>query len=82
VQLAQGNEILFGGAGALKLVGEGVENGAFFSPTLLLCRNALNNDAVHDVEAFGPVSTMMTYDSIDEALELAARGKGSLVSPW
>jgi oxepin-CoA hydrolase/3-oxo-5,6-dehydrosuberyl-CoA semialdehyde dehydrogenase len=79
-QLAHGNEILFGGAGALKLVGEGVENGAFFAPTLLLCRDALANDAVHDVEAFGPVSTMMTYDSIDEALELAARGKGSLVS--
>jgi oxepin-CoA hydrolase/3-oxo-5,6-dehydrosuberyl-CoA semialdehyde dehydrogenase len=79
-QLAQGNEILFGGAGALKLVGQGVENGSFFSPTLLLCRDALSNDAVHNVEAFGPVSTMMTYDTIDEALELAARGKGSLVS--
>ena len=55
-------------------------DGAFFSPTLLLCRNGMNNDAVHDVEAFGPVSTMMTYRDIDEALELAARGKGSLVS--
>jgi oxepin-CoA hydrolase/3-oxo-5,6-dehydrosuberyl-CoA semialdehyde dehydrogenase len=77
--LAAGNEMVFGGD-ALKLIGEGVAEGAFFSPTLLLCRNALSNDAVHDVEAFGPVSTMMTYNGIDEALELAARGKGSLVS--
>ncbi|WP_395405388.1 phenylacetic acid degradation bifunctional protein PaaZ [Pseudoduganella sp. UC29_106] len=77
--LARGNEMVFGGD-ALKLVGEGVAEGAFFSPTLLLCRDALRNDAVHDVEAFGPVSTMMTYSDMDEALQLAARGKGSLVS--
>jgi oxepin-CoA hydrolase/3-oxo-5,6-dehydrosuberyl-CoA semialdehyde dehydrogenase len=77
--LARGNEMVFGGD-ALKLVGEGVADGAFFSPTLLLCRDALRNDAVHDVEAFGPVSTMMTYSDMDEALALAARGKGSLVS--
>ena len=37
------------------------------------------NNAVHDVEAFGPVSTLMPYDGIDEALQLAARGQGSLV---
>jgi oxepin-CoA hydrolase/3-oxo-5,6-dehydrosuberyl-CoA semialdehyde dehydrogenase len=78
-RLAAGNELIFGGS-ALKLIGEGVADGAFFSPTLLMCRNAMENDAVHDVEAFGPVSTMMTYDGIDEALALAARGKGSLVS--
>lgn len=78
--LARGNEIVFGARDGFQPVGEGVANGAFFSPTLLLCRDAMNNDAVHDVEAFGPVSTMMTYEGIDEALALAARGKGSLVS--
>jgi oxepin-CoA hydrolase/3-oxo-5,6-dehydrosuberyl-CoA semialdehyde dehydrogenase len=77
--LARGNELVFG-SDALRLVGEGVSEGAFFSPTLLLCRDALRNDAVHDVEAFGPVSTMMSYSDMDEALQLAARGKGSLVS--
>jgi len=77
--LAAGNEIVFGAEPA-KLVGSGVADGAFFSPTLLLCRDALRNDAVHDVEAFGPVSTMMAYDDIDEAIALAARGKGSLVA--
>jgi oxepin-CoA hydrolase/3-oxo-5,6-dehydrosuberyl-CoA semialdehyde dehydrogenase len=78
--LARGNEVVFGDQDGFKPVGEGSESGAFFSPTLLLCRNAMTNDAVHDVEAFGPVSTMMTYSGIDEAVALAARGKGSLVS--
>ncbi len=78
--LSQGNEVLFGSKDGFSPVGEGVANGAFFSPTLLLCRNGMTNDAVHDVEAFGPVSTMMGYSDLDEALALAARGKGSLVS--
>jgi oxepin-CoA hydrolase/3-oxo-5,6-dehydrosuberyl-CoA semialdehyde dehydrogenase len=78
--LSRGNEVLFGAADGFAPVGEGVANGAFFSPTLLLCRNGMSCDAVHDVEAFGPVSTMMGYADLDEALALAARGKGSLVS--
>ncbi len=77
--LSQGNEVLFGAADGFKPVGEGAGDGFFFAPTLLLCRDALRNDAVHDVEAFGPVSTLMPYDDLDEALALAARGKGSLV---
>ena len=78
--LSKGNEVLFGAADGFAPVGEGVANGAFFSPTLLLCRDGMGNDAVHDVEAFGPVSTMMGYADLDQALALAARGKGSLVS--
>jgi len=78
--LARGNEVLFSARDGFAPVGDGSTNGAFFSPTLLLCRNALANAAVHDVEAFGPVSTLMTYRDIDEALDLAARGKGSLVT--
>ena len=60
--------------------GEGVEQGAFFAPALLMCMDGWANDAVHDVEAFGPVSTLMPYDDLDEALALAARGQGSLVT--
>jgi oxepin-CoA hydrolase/3-oxo-5,6-dehydrosuberyl-CoA semialdehyde dehydrogenase len=78
--LARGNEILFSARDGFQPVGEGCADGAFFAPTLLLCRNGMGNDAVHDVEAFGPVSTMMTYRDIDEALALAARGRGSLVT--
>ncbi|MFA9215647.1 MAG: phenylacetic acid degradation bifunctional protein PaaZ [Sphingomonadaceae bacterium] len=79
-QLSHGNEVLFGERDGLRLVGSGLEDGAFFAPTLLLCRDGLRNDAVHDIEAFGPVSTIISYDGIDEALALAARGKGSLVA--
>jgi oxepin-CoA hydrolase / 3-oxo-5,6-dehydrosuberyl-CoA semialdehyde dehydrogenase len=77
--LSKGNETVFGAADGFAPVGEGVANGAFFAPTLLLCRDASRNSAVHDVEAFGPVSTLMPYGDLDEALALAARGKGSLV---
>ena len=78
-QLAQGNEVVFGERDGFAPVGEGVGDGAFFAPTLLLCRDAMRNEAVHSVEAFGPVSTLMTYGDFDEALALAAKGRGSLV---
>jgi len=78
-QLAAGNEVIFGESDGFAPVGEGVAAGAFFAPTLLLCRQPLRSAAVHDVEAFGPVSTLMPYDDLDEALALAARGRGSLV---
>lgn len=53
------------------------ERGAFMSPVLLKARAGAVEP--HDVEPFGPVSTVMSYDSLDEAVTLAARGKGSLV---
>ena len=74
-----GAEQVFGAADGFAPRGEGVDNGAFFAPTLLLARTPLEQDAVHDVEAFGPVSTLMPYDGLDQAIALAARGKGSLV---
>ena len=78
--LSRGNEVVYGKDEAFAPLGEGAANGSFFSPTLLLCRDAMVNDTVHDVEAFGPVSTLMPYGDFDEALALAARGKGSLVA--
>ncbi|BEP66985.1 MULTISPECIES: phenylacetic acid degradation bifunctional protein PaaZ [unclassified Variovorax] len=77
--LLQGAELVYGERDGFAPVGDGVSEGAFFAPTLLLSRKPLEHDAAHDVEAFGPVSTLMPYDGIDEALALAARGKGSLV---
>ncbi len=83
-QLAEGCEIVFGAGVGLGRgwapVGEGVAQGAFFAPTLLRCAHPHEQDVVHDVEAFGPVSTLMPYDEVDEAVALAARGRGSLVS--
>jgi oxepin-CoA hydrolase/3-oxo-5,6-dehydrosuberyl-CoA semialdehyde dehydrogenase len=78
-QLAAGNETVFGARDGFAPQGEGVAEGAFFAPTLLLCRAPMASDAVHDVEAFGPVSTLLPYEDLDEALALAARGRGSLV---
>ncbi len=78
--LLQGAELVFGGKNSATPVGEGVGEGAFFAPTLLVSRDPLRHDAAHDIEAFGPVSTLMPYDGIDEAIALAARGRGSLVA--
>ncbi|MBY0564249.1 MAG: phenylacetic acid degradation bifunctional protein PaaZ [Hyphomonadaceae bacterium] len=55
------------------------ERGAFLSPVLLRCDAPWRAAAVHDVEAFGPVATMMPYKDASDALALANRGKGSLV---
>jgi len=79
-QLAAFNEIVIGPSEGFRPLGEGTDGGAFFAPTLVLCRDGASNDAVHDVEAFGPVSTLMPYGDFDEALALAKRGRGSLVA--
>ncbi len=55
------------------------EKGAFISPVLLRCENPWQARAVHDVEAFGPVSTLMPYKNAEDGVALANRGKGSLV---
>jgi oxepin-CoA hydrolase/3-oxo-5,6-dehydrosuberyl-CoA semialdehyde dehydrogenase len=77
--LMKNAELVFGEKDGFAPKGEGVAEGSFFAPTLLLARDAMMDDAVHDIEAFGPVSTLMAYEDLDEALALAARGKGSLV---
>lgn len=76
--LLASSELLF--RGEAQFVGDNVAEGAFFAPTLLQSRDPHAEGGAHDIEAFGPVSTLMGYAEIDEALALAARGKGSLVS--
>ncbi|HEX2804327.1 MAG TPA: phenylacetic acid degradation bifunctional protein PaaZ [Sphingomicrobium sp.] len=56
-----------------------VKGGSFLQPILLRSDEPWNNEAVHDVEPFGPVSTIMPYKDLDDAIALANRGKGSLV---
>lgn len=53
--------------------------GAFVPPLLLLARDAKRAKAIHSVEAFGPVCTLVPYDSVADGIELARRGEGSLV---
>ncbi|MDE3736162.1 phenylacetic acid degradation bifunctional protein PaaZ [Pseudomonas resinovorans] len=78
--LLASSELLFGARDGFAPRGEGVNEGAFFAPTLLRARDPHAEGGAHDIEAFGPVSTLMAYDDIDEAIALAARGKGSLVA--
>jgi oxepin-CoA hydrolase/3-oxo-5,6-dehydrosuberyl-CoA semialdehyde dehydrogenase len=70
--------IVFGLAEA-ELIGANAVNGAFVSPTLLRCDDPWRAQAVHEVEAFGPVSTLMPYKSLEDAIALCNRGGGSLV---
>lgn len=56
------------------------DEGAFTAPVLLHCNDPLTSDAVHSIEAFGPVATLMPYDDIEDAIELTHKGKGSLVA--
>src|SRR5687768_9795216 len=56
-----------------------ISGGAFLPPILLRTDNPWSTQAVHDVEPFGPVSTIMPYRDLDDAIALANRGKGSLV---
>jgi len=79
-QLMKSAELVYGEKDGFAPRGDGVGEGAFFAPTLLLARDPFGDDGVHDIEAFGPVSTLMAYEDLDEALALAARGKGSLVA--
>ncbi len=70
-------EIVYGDPDRVDVVDGDAECGAFLSPVLL--RAAKGAVEPHDVEPFGPVSTVLAYDSVDEAIALAARGRGSLV---
>jgi len=78
--LAQSQNIVFGNPDAFELVGADAKAGAFFPPILFRNENPLQNTACHDIEAFGPVATIMPYKNLDQAIEIAKLGKGSLVS--
>ncbi|WP_299472454.1 phenylacetic acid degradation bifunctional protein PaaZ [uncultured Roseibium sp.] len=78
--LAQEAEIVSGSLNEIDLVSGDTETGAFMAPVLLRCGNPVIAEAVHSVEAFGPVATVMAYEDNDEAVILAQKGRGSLVS--
>ena len=79
-QLALSQEIVFGNLDHFDVLGADRQKGAFFSPVLFRNNDPFNKTDVHNIEAFGPVATIMPYKSLDEAIELAKMGKGSLVS--
>ena len=79
LQLSKSQEIIFGNLSNFEVVGADKEKGAFLPPILFLNNDPFNKIDCHNLEAFGPVSTLMPYKGIDEAIELANMGKGSLV---
>jgi len=75
--LESAGRLVFGDPEHVQVVGADADRGAFISPLLVRCDDASRAEP-HEVEAFGPVSTVMGYTGTDEVIELAARGRGSL----
>ena len=71
-------QIVYGSLDSVELIDADKNKGAFFSPLLLLNNDPFKNETVHEIECFGPVSTVMPYKDLDEAILLAKKGKGSL----
>lgn len=78
-QLKQVSEVVYGADALQEVMGADAEKGAFMSPVLLRNNRPFEQLASHEIEAFGPVSTLMPYTSIEEAVQLSKLGKGSLV---
>ena len=79
-KLLASSQIIYGSLDSVRVVDADANKGAFISPLLLLNENPLTSDEAHEVEAFGPVSTLMPYKNFDEAIMLSKKGKGSLCS--
>ncbi len=79
-QLLHSSKIVYGDLENVEVIGADKHKGAFLSPVLLLNDDPIRKQDSHNVEAFGPVSTLMPYKTLDEAIEIANLGKGSLVS--
>ncbi|MCX6275641.1 MAG: phenylacetic acid degradation bifunctional protein PaaZ [Bacteroidetes bacterium] len=72
-------EVMYGDVNKVETVGADSEKGAFISSMLLYCNDPFKKLQPHEIEAFGPVSTIMPYKTVDDAAELAKMGRGSLV---
>lgn len=73
-------QIVIGNPDDFSVEGADRSRGAFLPPLLLQCSDPLRAKNVHEIEAFGPVCTVMGYDDIDQAITLANRSNGSLVA--
>ncbi len=78
-ELKASSEIVFGDPKKVEVIDGNNEQGAFMSPVLLLNKKPFKNLASHEVEAFGPITTLMPYSTLDDAIALTKLGKGSLV---
>jgi len=79
-ELCREAELVAGKPEMIEVRGADAQRGAFVPPLLLLSREPRTARAVHEVEAFGPVATLVPYRDVDDAIALARRGGGSLVA--
>ncbi len=78
--LMKSQELVYGDFDNFEVMGADKEKGAFFSPMVFVNDDPFNKTDVHNIEAFGPVSTIIPYKDLNEAVDLVAMGKGSLVT--
>ncbi|MEN9609912.1 MAG: phenylacetic acid degradation bifunctional protein PaaZ [Bacteroidota bacterium] len=76
--LSKKTPIVYGNLANFEIIGANRANGSFLPPILMLNSEPFRFTETHEVEAFGPVSTLMPYQHLDDAIELARMGKGSL----
>jgi oxepin-CoA hydrolase/3-oxo-5,6-dehydrosuberyl-CoA semialdehyde dehydrogenase len=79
-RLLAGSQLFYGSLDSVALIDADANKGAFISPLLLLNEKPFSFTGSHEIEAFGPVSTIMPYTTTDMAIELSRMGKGSLCS--
>jgi oxepin-CoA hydrolase/3-oxo-5,6-dehydrosuberyl-CoA semialdehyde dehydrogenase len=77
--LAKSQEIVIGNPEQFEVLGADKEKGAFLPPLVFFNSDPFTRTDCHNIEAFGPVSTIMPYNTLEDAIALAKMGKGSLV---
>jgi oxepin-CoA hydrolase/3-oxo-5,6-dehydrosuberyl-CoA semialdehyde dehydrogenase len=79
-KLLASSQIIYGSLDSVEVLDANAKKGAFISPLLLLNEKPFDTEEAHSIEAFGPVSTIMPYKNMDDAIALSKKGKGSLCS--
>jgi oxepin-CoA hydrolase/3-oxo-5,6-dehydrosuberyl-CoA semialdehyde dehydrogenase len=79
-ELRREAELVAGSLDHFEVSGADAGRGAFVPPLLLLARSPASARAIHEVEAFGPVATVMAYRDTEDAIALARRSGGSLAA--
>lgn len=77
-KLLASSQIVYGSLDSVEVIDADANKGAFLSPLLLMNENPFKDETVHEIECFGPVSTIMPYKDLNDAIVLAKKGKGSL----
>ncbi len=80
LELKKGAELVYGDLEDFEVQGGDKKKGGFFPALVFYCKDGFKNSIVHDVEAFGPVTTVIPYSTTEEAITLSSLGKGSLVA--